>query len=48
MKYVDLGLNIPATLHFTIMDKVVMVIGEVYISIRPAALPNITHVNMSD
>ena len=46
MEDVDLGLNITATLNFTIVEKVLMVIVEVDIGILPATLPPITHMTM--
>ena len=36
MSDVYLGLKIPATIHFTIVDKVLMVMGEVDICLRPS------------
>ena len=44
----DLGLKIPATLHLSISDKVLMVIGEFYINNRQYTLPTITVVDMVD
>ena len=35
MEDVEVGLKISATLPFTMMEKALMVIGEVYIGLRP-------------
>ena len=42
------GLKIPDTLPFAIVDKVLIVIGELDIGLRPATLPPITQVTMVD
>ena len=39
MEAVDLDLKIPATLTFTIVEKMFIVMGEVNIGIRPANIP---------
>ena len=36
---VNLGLKIPDTISFTMVDKVLMLMGELDIGIRPATLP---------
>ena len=48
MEDMDLYLKIPASLHFKIMDKVLIVIGEVDIGLRPATPPPINQVIMVD
>ena len=45
---VYLCLQIPATLIFTIVEKVLMMIREVEICIRPAIIPTITQVGVVD
>ena len=42
------GLKIPDTLPFSIVDKVLIVIGELDIGLRPATLPPITQATMVD
>ena len=46
MEDVNLGLKRPATPHFTIVEKVLIVIVEVDIVIIPVTIFNITHMNM--
>ena len=46
MKYVDLGFRRPDTLLFKILEKVLMVMGEVNICLRPATITPITRVTM--
>ena len=46
MEYVYLGLKILATTIFIIMEKVLMVIVEVYKGLMPANLPPIIQVNI--
>ena len=46
MEDVDFGLKIPLTLTFTIVDKVLVVMAEVHICIRPAPLPPIIQVSL--
>ena len=46
MEDVDLGLKIPATLPFTIVEKVLMVMGEADIGLRPSPLPAIIQVGL--
>ena len=48
MEDLHLGLNITANLSFTIAEKVLTVMGEVDIGLRPATPPPITHVGMVD
>ena len=48
MEYVYLGLNIPSTIIFTIMDKVLMVMGDLDIGIRPTTIPTIIQVILLD
>ena len=48
MEDVNLGLKRPATPHFTIVEKVLIVIGEVYLGLRTSTHTNITHFNMVD
>ena len=48
MEDVDLGLNILATLLFTIVEKVLIVMGEVDIGPRPSNLPPIIQVGLVD
>ena len=45
---VDLDLKRPSTIYFTIMDKVLLVIVEVIIGLRPTTLTTITQVSMGD
>ena len=40
------GLKIPDTLPFSIVDKVLIVIGELDIGLRPATLPPVTQVTV--
>ena len=42
MEELDIGLKIPATLPLTIVDQVLMFMGDVYIGLRPASLAPIT------
>ena len=44
----DLGLNIPETLSLRISEKVLMVMGEVDIGLRPCTLPPIIQVLLVD
>ena len=37
----ELGIKIPANLHFKMLEKVLMVMGKVYIGLRPALIPPI-------
>ena len=48
MEYVDLGLKIPATILFTILEKVLMLMGEVGIGLISVNIPPITQVAMVD
>ena len=48
MEDVDLGLNILATLLFTIVEKVLIVMGEVDIGIIPEPLPTTIQVILVD
>ena len=48
MEYVDLGLKIPATILFTILEKVLMLMGEVGIGLISVNIPPITQVSMVD
>ena len=48
MEDVDLGLKRRVTLLLAILDKVLMMMGEVEISLRPATLPPITQVTVVD
>ena len=48
MKVVDLGLDIPDTLTFTIVKKVLMVIGELGIGFIPHPLPTTIQVILVD
>ena len=42
MEELDIGLKIPATLPLTIVDQVLMFMGDVYMGLRPASLAPIT------
>ena len=42
----DLGLNRPSTIIFIIVEKVLVVLGYVYVGLRPATIPPITLVTM--
>ena len=44
----DIGLNIPGTFLLVILEKLLVVIGEVDIYPRPATIPPVTHVTMLD
>ena len=44
----DLGLKRPATITFTIMEKVLMVIGDMDIGIRPPTIPTMTHAGLAN
>ena len=46
MKYVDLGLKRPETIILKIVDKVLILMVEVDIGLRPATLPHTTQVNV--
>ena len=46
--YVDIGIKRPDTLTIAIVEKTMMVIGEVYIVPRPDTFTPITQVNMVD
>ena len=48
IEYVDLGLKRPDTDNSTIVEKVLIMIREVVIGLRPATLHPITHVTMVD
>ena len=48
VEYVDLGLKIPATILFTILEKVLMLMGEVGIGLISVNIPPITQVSMVD
>ena len=48
MKDVEVGLNRSSTLPFTMLYKVLMVMGEVYICLRPALIPTIIQVILVD
>ena len=43
---VEIGLKIPATIPIKIVDKLLIMMGEVDIGIIPATIPLITHVEM--
>ena len=45
---VDLGLKIPDTHNFTVMEKVLMVIGEVDIGLRKSTITHINQESMVD
>ena len=46
MKVVGLGFKRPATLTFKIVDKVLMMMGDIDIGLRPATFPTITQLEM--
>ena len=48
MEDVNLGLKRPATLTLSMVNEVLMVMGEVDIGIRPDDLPPIPHVGVVD
>ena len=48
MSDVDIGLKRPATLPLSIVEKLLMVIGELYLGPRTATLTNINQVTMVD
>ena len=48
MEDLDLGLKIPACITFTILEKVLMVMGDVEIGLRPAPLPHMIQVGLLD
>ena len=48
MKDVEVGLNRSSTLPFKMLYKVLMVMGEVYICLRPALIPTIIQVILVD
>ena len=48
MEELDIGLKITATLPLTIVDQVLMFMGDVYIGLIPASLAPITYVGMLD
>ena len=48
MKDVEVGLNISSTLPFTMLYKVLMVRGEVYICLRPSLIHTIIQVILLD
>ena len=43
---VEIGVKIPAKIPIKIVDKLLIMMGEVGIGIRPATIPLITHVEM--
>ena len=48
MVEVEIGLNIPATLTLAIVEKGLMLTGEVYIGLIPDTLTPITHMKLVD
>ena len=48
MKDVEVGLNRSSTLPFKMLYKVLMVMGEVYICLRPSLIPTIIQVILLD